>query len=153
MLRVTFAVLAIVLAGSASAAGWRSLRIDASSEATFNESVATFQEKLSGSRRVAFAQSLQDVWREGTKLAGEQQREYTTADYLRELDGLGYEDVVRLTDPTGKKAKQYRAQYYYARAGGGAGLPESPWPARSPPMVNDQYTRGATRAIDGNRGQ
>lgn len=35
MLKLTGAVVAIVLAGSASAAGWRTMRIGASSEASF----------------------------------------------------------------------------------------------------------------------
>jgi hypothetical protein len=119
MLKVTFAVLAVTLAGTASAAGWRNLSIDASSEAAFNASVATFQEKLSPSRRAAFDQSLQDIWRDGTQRATAEQREYTSEDYFRELDGLGYEEVIRVTDPTGEKAQRYRAQYYYARGSGG----------------------------------
>ena len=118
MLKLTVAVLAVVLAGTASASGWRSLRIDASSEATFSESIATFNEKLSPSRRIAFVRSLQDIWLHGTKLAVEEQREYTEADYLRQVHGLGYEEVVNLVDPTGKKEGQYRAQYYYSRSGG-----------------------------------
>ena len=34
MLKLTVAVLAVALAGTASAAGWRSLRVDGSSEAS-----------------------------------------------------------------------------------------------------------------------
>jgi hypothetical protein len=119
MLKVTFAVLAFALAGTASAAGWRKLTIDASSEAAFTESVATLQDKLSPSRRAAFDQSLQDIWRDGTQRALAEQREYTNEDYFRQLDGLGYEDVILVTDPTGEKAQRYRAQYYYARGSGG----------------------------------
>ena len=153
MLKLTVAVLAIAVAGSAAAAGWHSLRIDASSEASFTESVAIFQEKLSPSRRMAFLWSLQDVWLEGTRRAEAEQREYTTADYRRELDGLDYEEVVRLIDPTGMKAKRYRAQYYYAQAGGGppgaaTAPPASPWPSREPPKVNEQTCRGCTRSVD-----
>jgi|SRR5688572_4918657 len=153
MLKLTVAVLAMAVAGSAAAAGWRSLRIDASSEASFTESVATFQEKLSPSRRMAFLWSLQDVRIEGTRRAQAEQREYTTADYLRELDGLKYEEVVRLTDPTGMTAKRYRARYYYAQAGGGpagamTALPAAPWPTRPPPTVNGQTCRGCTRSVD-----
>jgi hypothetical protein len=110
-------VLSIVLATRSSAAGWRKLRIDASSEASFQESVAELQEKLTPSRQLAFARSLQDIWIVNSQLGEEQQREYTQADYFRQLDGLGYEQVVRVTDPTGKKAGQYRALYYAERAG------------------------------------
>ena len=115
MLKFTVATLAIVLAGTASAAGWRKLQIDASSETAFDQSVATFQEKLSPSRRVAFARSLQDIQDEGTKRAREEQREYTRAEYLQQLHGLGYEEVVTLVDPTGKRAGQYRTAYYQSR--------------------------------------
>ena len=115
MLKLTVAVLAVALASSASAAGWRKLRIDASSDTSFQESVALFQDKLSPSRRVAFAMSLEDIWLAGSRLAEEQQREYTRADYLRQLDGLGYKEVVTLTYPTGKIEGQYRAEYYRAR--------------------------------------
>ena len=115
MLKFTVATLAIVLAGSASAAGWRKLQIDASSEAAFDQSVATFQQKLSPSRRAAFAASLQDIQLEGTKRARAEQRDYTRAEYLQQLHGLGYEEVVTLVDPTGKRAGQYRTAYYQSR--------------------------------------
>jgi hypothetical protein len=69
---------------------------------------------------------------------------------------MGYEEVVTLTDPTGKKEGLYRARYYYAR--GNRGTPNADpnvnplWtPAQSPPKVNEQTCRGCTRAIDGVR--
>ena len=129
MLKMMFAALALVLAGSASAAGWRSLRIDASSEASYSQSVAAFQEKLSPSRRIAFARSLQDIWRSGTRIAEGQQREYTSADYLRQVHGLGYEEVVKLTDPTGKAEGRYRAEYYASRASTGPAGVSRPYPS------------------------
>ena len=125
MLKLTVAVLAVVLAGTASAAGWRDLRIDASSAASYSESIATFQQKLTPSRRIAFARSLQDVWLRGSQLAEERQLEFTDADYFRVLHGLGYEEVVTLADPSGKKAGQYRAEYYASR-GHGATAPGTP---------------------------
>jgi hypothetical protein len=64
------AVLAVALAGTANAAGWRSLRVDGSSEASFVESVAAFQHKLSPGRRHVFERALQDIWVQGTKGAG-----------------------------------------------------------------------------------
>ena len=54
MLKLAVAVLTLALAGVASAAGWSSLRIDASSEAAFQQSLAVFQEKLSPARRQVF---------------------------------------------------------------------------------------------------
>jgi len=115
MLRLTVAVLAFALAGTASAVGWRKLQIDASSEAAFNQSVATFQKKLSPSRRAAFTLSLQDIEQESKTRARAEQRDYTRAAYLEQLHGLGYEEVVTLVDPTGKRAGQYRAAYYQSR--------------------------------------
>ena len=145
MLKLSVAVLAIVLAGAANAAGWRNLRIDTSSEAAFNESVATFQQKLSPSRRVAFTKSLEDIKRESTQRATAEQREYTTADYLQELDGLGYEEVVKLTDPTGGKAAAYRRTYYYARATGDAGQRHIGNPQSANPLWVDNTIRSTER--------
>lgn len=131
MLKLTAAVLAVMLAGTASAAGWRDLRIDASSAASYSESIATFQQKLTPSRRIAFARSLQDVWLHGSQLAEERQRGFTDADYFRLLHGLGYEEVVTLTDPSGKTAGRYRAEYYASRGYGG-GVPGTPaWTSMS----------------------
>ena len=134
MLKLAVAVLAVALAGSASAEGWRSLRVDARDEAAFKESVALFQSKLSPSREHAFNRALQDIWAQGTEKASAEQREYTSSDYFGQLDGLTYDDVVRIPDPTGHKAKRYRAEYYYARAGGSVtpgapGWSEGPRPA------------------------
>jgi hypothetical protein len=145
MVKITIALLAVVIAGTASAAGWRNLRIDASSEASFKESVAAFQDKLTPSRRVAFARSLQDIWLQGTKLAGEQQREYTDADYLRQVHGLRYEEVVKLTDPTGKKEAIYRTAYYDNRGGRARAAGAPVWNTLSPPPpVQNGVYRGWT---------
>ncbi len=42
MLKLTVAVLAVVLAGTASAERWRDLRVDASSEDAFAKSLEAF---------------------------------------------------------------------------------------------------------------
>jgi hypothetical protein len=144
MLKLTVAIVALVLAGTASAAGWRSLRIDASSEASFAKSVEEFRDKLTPSRRVAFVRSLQDIRIHGSQLAVEGQREYTDADFLRQIHGLGYEQIVTLTDPTGKKEGRYRAEYYTSRAGRGfasaaGGLS---WSQSYPPPVQNGTYRG-----------
>jgi hypothetical protein len=127
MLKLTVAVLSAALAGNA-AAGWRDLRVDASSEAAFEDSVALFRAKLSPSREHAFSRALVDIWREGTAKASAEQREYTSSDYLRQLDGLTYAEVVKIPDATGHQAKQYRAEYYRARAG------------RPPPSMSSSLT-------------
>jgi len=119
MLKLAVAVLAVALAGSASAAGWRSLRVDGTSETSFTESVAAFQKKLTLSRRYAFAQALQDIWLKGLTDAQAATREYTASDYYRQVDGLGYEEVVTLLDPTGE-TEQLRRKVWYARNSGNA---------------------------------
>ena len=139
MLKLTVAVLAVALAGSASAAGWRKLQIDASSEAAFNQSVATFQKKLSPSRRAAFAGSLRDIEQEG-KMRATAEQPYTRAEYLQQLHGLGYEEVV------GKKEGLYRAEYYYSRSGGvitNTGPPAA-WSQQPPPPVSRGIGGGPT---------
>src|SRR5262245_27782625 len=109
MLKLTVAVLAVMLAGTASAAGWRKLQMDASSEAAFDESVTVFQKELSPARRFVLGQALRDIWSEGVKAAKAEQREYTTAEYYEQIDGLSYKELVTLTDPTGDTAKdRYR---------------------------------------------
>jgi hypothetical protein len=112
MLKVTVALLAVALASSASAAGWKSLRVDGSSEAAFAQSLAAFKDKLSPARRYVFGEALKDIWLQGTKRAEAEQREYTAGDYYRQIDGLGYEAIVALLDPTGETARQRRAAYY-----------------------------------------
>jgi hypothetical protein len=62
MLKLTLAILAVALAGTASAGGWRNLRIDGSSEAGFTQSVEAFKEKLPLPRWYAFAHAVNDIW-------------------------------------------------------------------------------------------
>ena len=142
MLKVTIAVLALVLASSASAAGWKKLTVDASSEQAFEKSLAEFKERLTPARRVVFGEALKDIWVKGSQDAEANQREYTAADYYRQLHGLGYEAITTLTDPTGETAKtRYRAAY--------ASLPRVAPPQhqssnQAPPIINDQHTRGSS---------
>jgi hypothetical protein len=155
MLKTIIAVLAIVLASSAGAAGWRSLRIDASSEASFKASLEAFKDKLSAARQEVFGLALQDIWTQGTKEANAAEREYTASDYYRQIDGLGYEQIVTLTDPTGRVAemryKVAKQEAFYASrsAPQSANAGASPWPTSSgPPPVQSGVYRGATRSID-----
>ena len=141
MLKLIVAVVAVALAGTVSAEGWRALRIDASSEASFAKSVEEFQDRLTPSRRVAFVRSLQDIRIQSSQLAAEEQREYTDADFLRQIHGLGYEQVVTLMDPTGKKEGRYRAEYYYSRGGGFSASAAPGWSSQGypPPVQNGTY--------------
>jgi hypothetical protein len=112
MLKVTVAVLAVVLAGTAGAAGWRSLRVDATDESAFAESLTAFEDKLSPSRRYAFTLALQEIWIQGTRKANAEQRTYTTTEFFRQLHGLSYDEVMRIADPAGSAENRYRAEYY-----------------------------------------
>jgi len=118
MLKLTVVVLAVALAGTASAGGWRNLRIDGSSEAGFTQSVEAFNDKLPLARRVVFVHALQDIWVQGVTAAKAANREYTASEYFRQVHGLGYDEVVTLLDPTGETAEaRYReATRLYARA-------------------------------------
>jgi hypothetical protein len=62
MLQLTVAVLAFALAGTASAAKWRDLRVDGSSEEAFAQSLEAFKKKLSSAREYAFGEALKDIW-------------------------------------------------------------------------------------------
>ena len=93
MLKLTVAILVVALAGSANADEWRSLRVDASSNAAFKRSLEAFKDALSPEQRQAFGDALKDIW------AGSERRK----DYYRQIDGLSYEEVVNLT--TGETAK------------------------------------------------
>jgi hypothetical protein len=153
MLKVTAIVLAVALAGTASAAGWRSLRVDATSDAAFEQSLAEFKDKLSPARRYVFGQALKDIWTEGSQSATAEQGEYTETDYYRQLHGLSYKEVVKFVDPTGETARRYRAAYSPPRRArpqhASAGPVNGPWPQQpaysgTPPGLRYPETRGGT---------
>jgi opacity protein-like surface antigen len=106
MLKLAVAVLAVALAGSASAAGWRSLQVDGSGEEAFAKSLEAFKEKMSPAREYVLGEALKDIWARGAKAAEAEQREYTADEYYRQVDGLRYEEVVKYTDPSGDTAKR-----------------------------------------------
>jgi hypothetical protein len=105
-LKILIGVLAAALVGSASAGGWRDLRVDGSSEEAFEKSLEAFKEKLSSAREYVFGEALKDIWNQGVKAAEVAQREYTPSDYYADVHGLTYEEVVTFTDPTGDTAKR-----------------------------------------------
>jgi hypothetical protein len=147
MLKLTIAVLAVALAGTASAAGWRSLRVDASSEAAFEQSLAEFKEELNAARRHVFGEALKDIWVAGALDAEAQEREYTAAEYYSELDGLSYEQVVNFTDPSGKTARnRYRAATFAVTSANARALPSAPAPNYGPRPANGWGTNAASFA-------
>jgi hypothetical protein len=112
MLKVALTVLAVALAGTASAAGWRSMRIDARSEADFTASVSALRDKLPQVRRHVLDLALNDIWVQGAQAAAAEQRDYPASEYFRQLDGLRYKDVVTFTDASGETADRWYAQVH-----------------------------------------
>jgi hypothetical protein len=141
MLKLTVAVLAVALAGTASAGGWRSLRIDASSEAGFAQSVEAFNDELPLARREVFVHALQDIWVQGVTAARADDREYTADEYFRQIHGLKYDEVVTLLDPTGETADaRYReATRLIAR---GRMVANGPAPTQYWPNENQNWSAG-----------
>ena len=130
MLKLTVAMVALVLAGTASA-GWRDLRVDGSSEEAFAKSLEAFQDKLSPARRYVFGEALKDIWIQGEKAAAAERRAYADEDYYAQLDGLSYEEIVTFTDPSGDTARdRYRVASLNPSLGGRgpsqSGLPPPP---------------------------
>ena len=127
-------VLAVVLAGTASAAGWRDLRVDASSEEAFAKSLESFKDELSPERLYVFGEALKEIWIQGEKTAEALKREYTPEDYYAQVDGLGYDEIVTFADPTGDTAK---ARYRIAMSR--SYRPSHAYP--TVPRTNDVYPR------------
>jgi hypothetical protein len=138
MLKLTVAVLAIALAGTASADEGSSLRVDASSNRAFKRSLTAFKDELSPEQVLAFGDALKDIW------AGTERRK----DYYRQIHGLSYEEVVNLT--TGVTA-ELRRQKAERRLQAAAAPPRaapayhrpSPWEGVPPPPPTWQ-PRGGT---------
>ena len=121
-LKVAATALAIALAGTASA-GWRTMRVEAADLSSFEESVAAFEGELSTARHYVFMLALRDIWAQGVQRAGAEQREYTEAEYFRQLDGLTYDDIVTLADPSGEITRdRYRAGVAKTIANRGPGV-------------------------------
>ena len=147
MLKPTVAALAIALAGTASADGWRSLRVDASSDAAFERSLVAFKGELSPEQRQAFGEALKDIWMAGTQAAETDRGKYRTADYYRQIHGLSYEEVVNFTTgETAELRRQAAAAPPRSAAAPRSAAPayrRSPWEGVPPPPPTWQ-PRGGT---------
>ena len=145
MQKLTVVVLAVAFAGTASAAGWRDLRVDGSSEEAFARSMTEFKDELSPRRAHVFGEALKDIWIQGATAAEAEQREYTADEYYKLLDGLRYEEVVNYTDPTGDTAeKRYRDARFMFKPRY-ASIERATTDPRYPvPWSYDGYARGST---------
>jgi hypothetical protein len=90
--------LVLVCSASASARGWRDLRIDASSDSSFAESVQQMRDELPYHHALFFVLTLKDL-----------KARFSPAEYRRQLDGLSYRQIARLASPNVTAA--YLASY------------------------------------------
>ena len=108
MLKLSVALLAVALVGSASAEGWR---LDAGSHRAFKRSLELAKDELSPENIQMLGGALKYIWNEGTKAAEADQRRYSDEDYFRQLDGLSFEEVVHFTDATYEAALKYNSDF------------------------------------------
>ncbi len=101
-------VLMLVCATSASARGWRDLRIDASSDSRFTDSIQQMRNELPYNKALLFGLVLTNL---ETRLA--------PAEYRQRLDGLTYKQIAHLASPVVRA--QYLAHRDYGGYGGGSG--------------------------------
>jgi hypothetical protein len=105
----------LVCAASASARGWRDLRIDASSDSRLNDSVQQMRDELPYHHALLFVLTLKDL-----------KARFSPAEYRQQLDGLGYKQIVRLGSPN--VTAEYLAHYSY----GGPGFSDNSGAAAPP---------------------
>ena len=108
MLKLSVALLAVALVGSASAEGWR---LDAGSHRAFKRSLELAKDELSPENIQMLGGALKYIWNEGTKAAEADQRRYSDEDYFRQIDGLSFEEVVHFTDATYEAALKYNSAF------------------------------------------
>lgn len=102
-------VLLLVCGASANARGWRDLRIDASSDARFNESVQQMRDELPYHHARLFVLVLKDL---KTRLSPTEYREH--------LSGLSYKQIAHLASPN--VTAEYLASYARVGQSGGSGF-------------------------------
>jgi len=95
--KLALSVVVMALAGCASTHGSRVLRLDGTSQANFEESVAALHESLGPNQRLRFQIALQQV--SSTAARGGQ----TDAVTLAQLDGLAYDEIIGLAGPEAKQ--------------------------------------------------
>ena len=108
MLKLTVAMLAVALVGSAGAEEWR---LDASSHKAFERSLEAAKVALSPESIQMLGGALKHIWNEGTNAADAEQRRYSDEDYFRQIDGLSFEEVVHFTDATYEAALKYNSDF------------------------------------------
>lgn len=140
MSRLAVLVLAFVVAGCAATPRSANVpRIDGSNEAAFTQSVASLQKTLTYQHSTFLAIALTDIWRttEAEAAPGSSDADKATA-YFARVDGLGYEDVIRLADATPPTVMEQYKHYQPASA-------KAPKPAMNvywPPSAAQNHNAG-----------
>jgi hypothetical protein len=106
-------VLMLVSGANASARGWRDLRIDASSESQFKDSIQQMRDELPFHHARLFVLVLKDL-----------ELRFSPAEYRKQLEGLSYKQIAHLASPTVTAA--YLASY--GRAGPAFSADSGPGP-------------------------
>ncbi len=111
-------VLMLVCGANANARGWRDLRIDASSDSRFNDSVQQMRDELPHNRAVLFVLTLNDL---KARLA--------PAEYRERLNGLTYKEIVQLGSPS--VSNEYLAYFTALRNKSGSASASGTFPPGS----------------------
>jgi hypothetical protein len=102
-------VLILVCGASASASGWRDLRIDASSDTRFNDSIQQMRDELPYHHARLFVLVLKDL-----------KTRFSPTEYRGQLNGLSYKQIAHLASPN--VTAEYLASYARAGQSGGSGI-------------------------------
>jgi hypothetical protein len=100
MVKLTVVAFSIVLTGCAAGGAWRDLRIDGADQRSFEDSVKSIQQELPENRREMFDWALAEIWVRGT-IDADDSGGFSAAKYFGQLDGLGYDGVVKLAEAVG----------------------------------------------------
>jgi hypothetical protein len=101
---ISLTVLMLVCGASASASGWRDLRIDASSVSTFDDSVQEMRDQLPYPHALLFVLVLHDL-----------KMRFSPTEYRQQLEGLSYEQIAHLASPN--VMAEYLGYYALRRVG------------------------------------
>ena len=97
-------VLILVCGASANASGWRDLRIDASSDSRFNDSIQQMRDELPYHHALLFVLTLKDL-----------KARFSQVEYREYLNGQAYKQIVRLGSPS--VTSEYLGYYALRRVG------------------------------------
>jgi hypothetical protein len=100
----SLAALLLACGASASASGWRDLRIDASSDIRFNDSVQQMRDELPYHHALLFVLTLKDL-----------KTRFSPVEYREHLNGLTHNEIVRLGSPN--VTSEYLGYYALRRVG------------------------------------